>query len=261
MKKSTFHTLIQQKKIVAACLISFFMVIIILTMSQVSAEEIHSKESVANAPIELHKEGLPELFTWRIEGFDVSETGKILLLLENDHILVLNQLLRPEAWYSFDDKNGVNFVQWDKDQIVLYSAKRRLKVIYSVDGAFLSSEEYDTDDIEYMNLINTLFDKDKMQINGKTYKLKRDSGVYQLILLEGKNSYQSLLEISADGTQRVVYQGRSIAKQFWLYLFLIMILAIVTIYRIRAKKAGDTAKKRTQVKTIEHMGTQGQSLC
>ena len=206
----------------------------VLSSPKASAEEPDVAGSGSPFPIELHKKDFPETWEWRIVNFDVSEDGTILLLLENQHILVLDSFFEPKAYFSFYDKNGVNCVQWKDHHIVLYSAARSLRLTYSEDGTPLKKEKFDEKDYKFYATFDAVRNKTSAQVNQQSFQLIRDVGFYRFILLEGRYSYQSLAAITEDGTERIVYQGRSVARQFWLFVLLVHIIGGLSGWRIWA---------------------------
>ena len=210
-----------------------------------SAEEPEAAEMDSSFPIELHRRDLPETCDRRIVNFDVSEDGMILLLLEDQHILVLDSFFEPKAYFSFYDKNGVNCVQWKDHHIVLYSAARSLRLTYSEDGTPLKKEKFDEKDYKFYGMFDAVRNKTSARVNQQSFRLIRDVGFYRFILLEGRYSFQSLAVITEDGTEHIVYQGRSIARQFWLYVLLLHVIGGLTGWRIWASyRSKKTAAKQ-----------------
>lgn len=218
--------------------------VIVSEASQSGSEDDHAFSNV-----QLQKESLPQAYTRRIEGFDVSDDGNVLLLLEDNHILIMDPEFKQIAYFSFHDL-GKDYVFWEDEDFVLLRVRGGIELRYSVDGIPRSAQRMNESSPEYNSMLNALFHKQSDSANHCHYELRRDSGLNRLFAwIDG--TYQSLIMITPDGAEQVIYQGKSIAGKFWLYVLFLHCIGGICVFRLILRKKSIAQSHKNDVEKLD----------
>lgn len=144
----------------------------------------------------------------RIVSFDVSDSGKILLGLERNRLLILNPDGTPDRALRFH-LYGSYYVEWFGENVALYSVRGDFVTVFSEDLQLIdlySAKDRGYGEIEYM-----LSEKTKLDLSESTYRLEKDGGLAGFF---AGYSYDRLVQTLPDGTEKILYEVPYVGKLY-----------------------------------------------
>lgn len=180
-------------------------------------------------------ETIPDVFNGRIEDFDVAENGWILLLLDDSHVLVLDDKEQPAAYFAYTATNeaGSQNLIWKDGNIVLFFFKSQCSLCFSVEGKHISATRHDPHErkTDYAEVRDRDM-KFNMEVNGRRYSLKKADNAFETFCcIWSSTGSRSLIVTEKDGTQRTIYHGRAADGDFLMYAAITGLFGIIFAIR------------------------------
>ncbi|MBQ8404552.1 MAG: hypothetical protein IJX55_09060 [Clostridia bacterium] len=186
-----------------------------------------------------------------IRTFDVSESGKIILCLDDNRIAILDENGNVLRYFMYDS-SGSSMACWKEENILLYLVRSDLLVEITIDGELVGMEEVDIHNVENNELLRDWEGTRKIEANGYTYKIGNDILILKIFSFE---SYSKLVRVDADGNIKTIYDAPNteIFKILILILvalafFLINLFMVIVVVKGFIKAQNEEKNKRNQLK-------------
>lgn len=136
-----------------------------------------------------------------IVTYDVSESGKIILGLLNNKILLFDEHQNLIKTFSFSADGGY-YVRWENDHILICFQRERLIAELTETGELLHLIKVDLSTEKNSEALYDLEKNSNITVNGETYSVKKN--LFPLGLF---GCYASLTKTDAHGTKTVIYSA------------------------------------------------------
>lgn len=175
-----------------------------------------------------------------IKSFDISESGEILLCLENNYILILDNDGNRLKAFAYNSA-GSSLAAWKGENILLFFWRGYLLVEISTDGQLLNMKEIDHSDVNNNDMLRKWQSTTQIESNGYTY-IAENEGLFADML--SGNTHSKLTRIDVNGNSKTLYgsnntQTSKVAVTVFIILLVNIIAPLATVIvviKIRNKR-------------------------
>lgn len=129
-----------------------------------------------------------------IISFDVSDEEMIILGFKNNQVIIIDKNKIIQTYLEFSN-NGLFYVQWKKNNILLYLVRGGIIVELTSNGQLINMIKTDDNNINNNFLWNEISKKTNIDIDNSTYIVKNDMGILNIFT----SSYSQLVKINSNG--------------------------------------------------------------
>lgn len=172
-----------------------------------------------------------------IISFDVSDEEMIILGFKNNQVIIIDKNKIIQTYLEFSN-NGLFYVQWKKNNILLYLVRGGIIVELTSNGQLINMIKTDDNNINNNFLWNEISKKTNIDIDNSTYIVKNDMGILNIFT----SSYSQLVKINSNGETVIIYNinntqlTKIIILVICAVLFIVLTISTISIKIIKFKR-------------------------
>lgn len=172
-----------------------------------------------------------------IISFDVSDEEMIILGFKNNQVIIIDKNKIIQTYLEFSN-NGLFYVQWKKNNILLYLVRGGIIVELTSNGQLINMIKTDDNNINNNFLWNEISKKTNIDIDNSTYIVKNDMGILNIFT----SSYSQLVKINSNGETVIIYNinntqlTKIIILVIYAVLFIVLTISTISIKIIKFKR-------------------------
>lgn len=219
--------------IVLTVLLLFFCAIPAYATSLGFETSVLSEEKISEIWEYIELEKISEPFSMEtckepIVSFDVSESGEVLLALNNNEIVVLDADNTPQYYFRFFTYGNYR-VCWQGENILLFLVRSDNIVEFSLDGEQISITNADCSKGQNNRMWNELRAKKQIKAGEYTYTARNQMGFLNNFV----SSYAQLVKTNSKESSVILYDVSSVnTTKTFLCCFAVMSVIMVVVIKL-----------------------------
>lgn len=175
-----------------------------------------------------------------IENFDISDSGDILICLENQTINVYDDKGKFKFAIEYDSNSSSSMAFWQESNIVIYIFREHICVFFHEDGTLDEIYEFGGDS---SGLINGVLKKKKITIDDCTYS----SGKSNVLLFLSSRDNQLTKQNNITGEIETIYSYKKAGYRMLKFsigiILFISVFVLAILYLIHKEKVDRILRK------------------
>lgn len=161
----------------------------------------------------------------------------IILGFKNNQVIIIDKNKIIQTYLEFSN-NGLFYVQWKKNNILLYLVRGGIIVELTSNGQLINMIKTDDNNINNNFLWNEISKKTNIDIDNSTYIVKNDMGILNIFT----SSYSQLVKINSNGETVIIYNinntqlTKIIILVICAVLFIVLTISTISIKIIKFKR-------------------------